>query len=73
MIEVLLVEKVTSTEIIHSRQMFILETKTAVDGENKKTGRMGERFLHFNTSIFMIDAAKVDFEPVLWRIGFTIF
>ena len=53
--------------------MFILETKTAVDGENEKTGKIGERFLHFNTSIFMIDAANVDFEPVLWRIGFTIF
>lgn len=53
--------------------MFISKTKTAVDGENKKTGKMGERFLHFNTSIFTIDAVKVDFEPFPWRIGFTVF
>lgn len=55
--------------------MFILKTKTAVDGENKKTGKMGQRFLHFNTSIFTIDAVNfmTDFEPFPWRIGFTVF
>lgn len=53
--------------------MFILETKTVVDGKNKKTDNMGERFLHFNTSIFAIDAAKVDFDPFPWRIDFIVF
>lgn len=42
-------------------------------GGNKKTGRMGERLLHFNTSIVAIDAAKVDFDPFPWRIGFIVF
>lgn len=42
-------------------------------GENKKTDKMGERFLYFNTSIFAIDAGKVDFDPFPWRIDFIVF